>query len=564
MNRYIYFLSLMLSLQLQAKVTPVTSSINGKLKSVFICKKTTNTTEVLRLYDMGKYEYLKYSVKPNEKETVERNIGNYTKIGLQLIIEKPEVKEFSGALIPNTYYVNDNLYKTAFQAKYLKKRAILFPKSSLNVYHKPYYFGLQSDVIVYKNHIEDAIDLKEVTSYLLKNKKTDKEKVIALANFISKSIEYDYEGLHSKNYAHDQSDDIAILSSSNRKAVCAGYAHVFKTLADSAGMKAKYLVGYTKQSLDDLNKLAGLHAWNKVTCDGKEYLIDVTWSDNGMYLDMKWMFVQPSIMIGSHIPYDKEDQLLEKPITNEVFMNTACMIPLKENVKLANDYFSAKYFVDSQLKLSFAQSTKIKIQSYSSTWLQTYYTDEPPFSKNLYTNNSNLDYTTKMNKDSLEFTIPLDQVIGGYMITVNDSYYMYFSAIKGSQKELMMHYVKTMDRQHALSFVNGIVASIQLGDSEIIQKTAGEKCSLILGKNNKLVLDENTLKIINKWNGQLSSLICSREISYKYNSEKKLEKTEKQVLYVEIPNGPRFILDKKGTNYELAAIEKSMYSFPIF
>ena len=501
MNRYIYFLSLMLSLQLQAKVTPVTSSINGKLKSVFICKKTTNTTEVLRLYDMGKYEYLKYSVKPNEKETVERNIGNYTKIGLQLIIEKPEVKEFSGALIPNTYYVNDNLYKTAFQAKYLKKHAILFPKSSLNVYHKPYYFGLQSDVIVYKNHIEDAIDLKEVTSYLLKNKKTDKEKVIALANFISKSIEYDYEGLHSKNYAHDQSDDIAILSSSNRKAVCAGYAHVFKTLADSAGMKAKYLVGYTKQSLNDLNKLAGLHAWNKVTCDGKEYLIDVTWSDNGMYLDMKWMFVQPSIMIGSHIPYDKEDQLLEKPITNEVFMNTACMIPLKENVKLANDYFSAKYFVDSQLKLSFAQSTKIKIQSYSSTWLQTYYTDEPPFSKNLYTNNSNLDYTTKMNKDSLEFTIPLDQVMGGYMITVNDSYYMYFSAIKGSQKELMMHYVKTMDRQHALSFVNGIVASIQLGDSEIIQKTAGEKCSLILGKNNKLVLDENTLNLISKWNG---------------------------------------------------------------
>ena len=108
--------------------------------------------------------------------------------------------------------------------------------------------------------------------------------------------------------------------------------------------KAPHLI-FMKQSLNDLNKLAGLHAWNKVTCDGKEYLIDVTWSDNGMYLDMKWMFVQPSIMIGSHIPYDKEDQLLEKPITNEVFMNTACMIPLKENVKLANDYFSAKYFV---------------------------------------------------------------------------------------------------------------------------------------------------------------------------------------------------------------------------
>jgi transglutaminase-like putative cysteine protease len=52
--------------------------------------------------------------------------------------------------------------------------------------------------------------------------------------------------LRKNNYAHFQTDIYGIISSSNRVAVCAGYAYVFDSLARIAGVKSREVIGYTK------------------------------------------------------------------------------------------------------------------------------------------------------------------------------------------------------------------------------------------------------------------------------------------------------------------------------
>jgi len=55
--------------------------------------------------------------------------------------------------------------------------------------------------------------------------------------------------------------------------VCAGYAKAYQYLCDLAKLSCYYVSGYT----------SGNHAWNIVTLDGKNYLVDVTNCDEGMW-----------------------------------------------------------------------------------------------------------------------------------------------------------------------------------------------------------------------------------------------------------------------------------------
>lgn len=60
------------------------------------------------------------------------------------------------------------------------------------------------------------------------------------------------------------------------KAVCWGYAALFRVICDKVGILCDYREGTTAQ---------GAHAWNIVHLDGKEYLVDVTWDDTASCYD---------------------------------------------------------------------------------------------------------------------------------------------------------------------------------------------------------------------------------------------------------------------------------------
>lgn len=549
-----YILSAAICISIQLFAANSATKLPGKIKTVYICNATKDKTELLRLYSSGDYEHLLFTSKNSDKEIVSRNIGRYTLIENKLALAKPQAIEFKGRLLYKTFVLNNHIYLNSFDAKVYKKKRILFSKSKNSNHLKPYYFCVDSDNIVSNPKIKEVVNLKDVTNYLLKNIKTEKEQVTALVKFIGHSIAYDYEGLRTNKLANNQNDALEMLTANNRVAVCAGYSRIFKTLADSAGIKAKYVTGYTKQSLNDLNKLGGFHAWNIVTCDNEKYIIDVTWADKSYGIDSKWLFVNPELMIGSHLPDNPDDQLLKKTITVAEFINSSCIKPIRENAKHIGKKLNAKLYVTDELTLKFPKNTSISITSYSESYLIEYYSSEPTIAAESYKTEYIEEIEKQIVGDSIVFHIPIKETVTGLSIEVNGAYEVMLKTVKGTKKELMNHYIKTFDTTHSLMYVKGIIAAINLGDIATINKLLGTRSSLIFDKKKKIILPQATLQAIKNWTGETSEFIHLQSFSLtSVNGEKTKTITDK--FYVAIPNGPKFVLKKKEGQYELISIE---------
>ncbi|WP_181369434.1 transglutaminase domain-containing protein [Flavobacterium album] len=64
----------------------------------------------------------------------------------------------------------------------------------------------------------------------------------------------------------------------DKKAVCEGYARLFKRLCNNAGIQSSVVSGYTKQEPGQVGKMGKHdHAWNAILVDGHFYYFDVTW-----------------------------------------------------------------------------------------------------------------------------------------------------------------------------------------------------------------------------------------------------------------------------------------------
>ena len=104
---------------------------------------------------------------------------------------------------------------------------------------------------------------------LTKGLKTDKEKIVAIYNFIVDYFSYDYDKLNNveTTYVPDIEEIYKI-----KKGICYDYSAVFAAMLRSQGIPAKLIKGYT-----DLVK--GYHAWNEVYLaeEDRWILIDSTY-----------------------------------------------------------------------------------------------------------------------------------------------------------------------------------------------------------------------------------------------------------------------------------------------
>lgn len=160
---------------------------------------------------------------------------------------------------------------------------------------------------------------KMLIDYLLIPANTEEEKVRLLFTWTATHIYYDDASFNSGNYA-----DMSAASVLKRhKGVCDGYSNLFKTLCDSAGIKAVKITGYAKgygyNPGDKFTKTD--HAWNAVSIDGKWRLMDVTWASgygknvNGKLVSKQqfnnfWYNTNPQAFIFSHLPENPAWQLL--------------------------------------------------------------------------------------------------------------------------------------------------------------------------------------------------------------------------------------------------------------
>lgn len=138
-----------------------------------------------------------------------------------------------------------------------------------NIDNKLFYAdGLNTKEDVENTRIQVEARRNNFIQLAKQNAKTDYDFIKNVHDLIINHVEYDDTGNDNKKY----NLCTALLEG---KAVCEGYAKLFKYIMDGAGIPAVTVVGNGINSKGQLEP----HAWNQVYINGAWYGIDTTWDD---------------------------------------------------------------------------------------------------------------------------------------------------------------------------------------------------------------------------------------------------------------------------------------------
>jgi hypothetical protein len=170
-------------------------------------------------------------------------------------------------------------------------------------------------------------DLKLLADYLAEKATNDLEKVRSIYVWITHNIQYDNQAYQNGNKRINR-NNLDVLS--RKKAVCFGYATLFKALCKELGIEAELISGYSWDTLTSTGDPdAPDHAWNAVQIDTSWHLLDATWGSSILDREstflksdkQEYFLVDPTTFILSHLPQDPMWQLLDCPIDLNTFFN---------------------------------------------------------------------------------------------------------------------------------------------------------------------------------------------------------------------------------------------------
>ena len=175
----------------------------------------------------------------------------------------------------------------------------------------------------------------ELAYALTKDYATEMEKVRSIFSWITDHISYrvkkNYSGksldIHRLNFKDTEqwksgNDFMAETVLQNRSAVCDGYARLFKTLCDYAGLRSATITGFAKGDYSRQFKFRCNHTWNAVYIDSAWHLLDVTWASGytnysgdefTKRFDETYFLPSPKDFIRDHFPDDIRWTLMENP-----------------------------------------------------------------------------------------------------------------------------------------------------------------------------------------------------------------------------------------------------------
>ena len=165
---------------------------------------------------------------------------------------------------------------------------------------------------------------------LSRSKGDERDGVRAIFRWITSNIAYD-----ASSRAESREPGVVLA---RRRAVCYGYAVLFKALASAAGMKAEIIIGHSpkfEQGAADERDDWLNHAWNAVEVAGQWQLVDCCWGAG--YLDERSRFVRaftphylltaPEVFVYDHLPQDPRWQLLHPPISKDEYVRRVQVRP---------------------------------------------------------------------------------------------------------------------------------------------------------------------------------------------------------------------------------------------
>jgi transglutaminase superfamily protein len=212
---------------------------------------------------------------------------------------------------------------------------------------------------------------------------TGTQKVRAIFSWIAQHIEYKLKRSSSRTYLHSNNavlkpiDSITINSADeyvaetvlrNLSGVCEGYARLFKTLCDDAGIQSVLVTGYARGDINHIGlQFSSNHYWNAVFVDSAWHLLDVTWASGYFtyyssefikHFDDYYFFTPPQLFIRDHFPDDLQWTLLSAPEAPEEFSNS----PFKQRAFIKYNIISfspKKGFIEAAV----GDTVRIELQS---------------------------------------------------------------------------------------------------------------------------------------------------------------------------------------------------------
>ena len=159
------------------------------------------------------------------------------------------------------------------------------------------------------------LSMETLTAYFLSQTQNTILLARLLYTWMAIHINYDDNGYNTGNY---KATDAASVFQ-NKKAVCAGYSNLFKSIATLMGLECVSISGYSKGygSYEGERFTKSNHAWNAIKVNSTWYLIDATWGSgygktiNGALVTVKefddyWFMTNPDAFIFSHYPEDPQ------------------------------------------------------------------------------------------------------------------------------------------------------------------------------------------------------------------------------------------------------------------
>jgi transglutaminase/protease-like cytokinesis protein 3 len=213
--------------------------------------------------------------------------------------------------------------------------------------------------------------LEKLTAYLIAPAKNEREKARAIYRWITNNIAYDDASLFSGTTTDNRVGTVL----QTHRAVCDGYAGLFKDLAQLAGLEVAIISGYSKgysYVIDDADAIN--HAWNAVKIEGQWQLFDATWGAG--YLDDKqkrfvrqfqdhYFLTPPEQLIYDHFPKQTKWQLLTSPISKSQYDRLVYLRPAFFKTGLAigtHPYYVIKTKNQIKITLHAPRQTAITVQ----------------------------------------------------------------------------------------------------------------------------------------------------------------------------------------------------------
>ncbi len=168
-------------------------------------------------------------------------------------------------------------------------------------------------------------DLPHLVAQLIAPAKNDFEKARSLFTWLVHYLQFDDKAYRKGNKRLNRNTDDILR---RRKAVCFGYAQLYRQLCKQAALPCYIISGYSKQSpVDQQRHEQPNHAWNAVKLEGRWYLLDATWASNLRLQPNEFMrkyktdyfLTPPALFILEHLPADPMWQLLPCPLPADQF-----------------------------------------------------------------------------------------------------------------------------------------------------------------------------------------------------------------------------------------------------